>query len=114
MGWHRKQDFDIRKDSSTSSAESSSDEEREKGHEKFKFERKRKEKDQVERFLKQVNLPELIPIFKSQQITIEDIDEFSQEDLENIGVRKYKDRTRIINARAYRKNQKKKVIIIKY
>ena len=95
-----------RKYSSSSSDESSSDGEN-------KVLRKGKDKDKVEKFLKQVNLPELIPIFKSQQITMEDINEFSQEDLESIGVRKYKDRRIILNARAYKKNQKKKVVIIK-
>ena len=95
-----------RKYSSSSSDESSSDGE-------IKVFRKGKDKDKVEKFLKQVNLPELIPIFKSQQITMEDINEFSQEDLESIGVRKYKDRRIILNARAYKKNQKKKVVIIK-
>ena len=95
-----------RKYSSSSSDESSSDGE-------IKVFRKGKDKDKVEKFLKQVNLPELIPIFKSQQITMEDINEFSQEDLESIGVRKYKDRRIILNARAYKKNQKKNVVIIK-
>ena len=95
-----------RKYSSSSSDESSSDDE-------IKVFRKGKDKDKVEKFLKQVNLPELIPIFKSQQITMEDINEFSQEDLESIGVKKYRDRRIILNARAYKKNQKKNVVIIK-
>ena len=95
-----------RRHSSSSSEASSSDDE-------ARSWRKGKDEDKVERFLKQVKLPELIPIFKSQQITMEDINEFSQEDLESIGVRKYKDRRIILNARAYKKNQKKKVVIIK-
>ena len=94
-----------RRHSSSSSQASSSDDEVRIG--------KEKDEDKVVRFLKQVKLPELIPIFKSQQITMEEINEFSQEDLESIGVRKYKDRRIILNARAYKKNQKKKVIIIK-